>query len=77
MPGRVAETLLYLKNDIYHANPFTLHLTRQELAEMSNMTKESLVRIFQQFKESDIIRTQGNTIEIIDEDSLLSISKNG
>ncbi len=77
MPGRVAETLLYLKNEIYNANPFDLHLTRQELAEMSNMTKESLVRIFQQFKESDIIKTQGSTIEIIDEDSLLSISRNG
>lgn len=77
MPGRVAETLLYLKNDIYKTNPFDLHLTRQELAEMSNMTKESLVRIFQQFKESEIIKTQGSTIEIIDEDSLISISRNG
>ncbi len=77
MPGRVAETLLYLKNDIYQTNPFHLHLTRQELAEMSNMTKESLVRIFQQFKESKIIKTQGSTIEIIDEVSLYSISKNG
>lgn len=77
MPGRVAETLLYLKNEIYKSNPFELHLTRQELAEMSNMTKESLVRIFQQFKESEIIKTQGSTIEIIDEDSLLQISKNG
>ena len=77
MPGRVAETLLYLKNEVYRSNPFTLHLTRQELAEMSNMTKESLVRIFQQFKESNIIKTQGSRIEIIDENSLVSISKNG
>jgi len=77
MPGRVAETLLYLKNDIYNTNPYTVHLTRQELADMSNMTKESLVRIFQQFKESNIIKTQGSTIEILDENSLSSISENG
>jgi CRP/FNR family transcriptional regulator len=77
MPGRVAETLLYLKNEIYETNPFSTKLTRQELAEMSNMTKESLVRIFQQFKESKLIKTQGNTIEILDNDSLVSISKNG
>lgn len=77
MPGRVADTLLYLKNDIYKTNPFTLHLSRQELAEMSNMTKESLVRIFQQFKESNLIRTRGSLTEILDENSLQTISKNG
>jgi CRP-like cAMP-binding protein len=77
MPGRVADTLLYLKNDILKENPFKVPLTRQDLADMSNMTKESLVRILQQFKESKLIRTQSSTIEILDENSLLSISKNG
>jgi CRP/FNR family transcriptional regulator len=77
MPGRVAETLLYLKNEIYKKQKFTMDLSRQELAEMSNMTKESLVRILQQFKESNLIKTQGSEIEIIDEGSLNHISKNG
>jgi len=77
MPGRVAETLLYLKNEIYNNSKFTLDLSRQELADMSNMTKESLVRILQQFKESNIIKTQGSEIEILDEASLIHVSKNG
>ena len=77
MPGRVADTLLYLKNDIYKSKSFSTELTRQELAEMSNMTKESLVRILQQFKESKLIKTQGSVIEIIDENTLLNISRNG
>jgi CRP/FNR family transcriptional regulator len=77
MPGRVAETLLYLKNEIYRSDKFTVDLSRQELADMSNMTKESLVRILQQFKESNLIKTQGSEIEIIDEVSLNHISKNG
>ncbi|MCF6357221.1 MAG: Crp/Fnr family transcriptional regulator [Draconibacterium sp.] len=77
MPGRVADTLLYLKNDIYNDNIFTVPFSRQDLADMSNMTKESFVRILQQFKESNIVAVQGNTIEIIDEISLNSISKNG
>ncbi len=77
MPGRVAETLLYLKNDIYKESKFTVDLSRLELAEMSNMTKESLVRILQQFKESHIIKTQGSEIEIMDEYSLIQVSKNG
>lgn len=77
MPGRVAETLLYLKDEIYKKQQFTIDLSRQELADMSNMTKESLVRILQQFKESNIIKTQGSNIEILDEGSLIHISKNG
>jgi CRP/FNR family transcriptional regulator len=77
MPGRVAETLLYLKNDIYKQSRFTVDLSRQELAEMSNMTKESLVRILQQFKESKLIKTQGSKFEILDEGSLNHISING
>jgi CRP/FNR family transcriptional regulator len=77
MPGRVAETLLYLKDEIYRKSQFTIDLSRQELADMSNMTKESLVRILQQFKESNIIKTQGSNIEILDEGSLINISKNG
>jgi CRP-like cAMP-binding protein len=41
------------------------------------MTKESLVRILQQFKESNLIKTQGSEIEILDEAALNHISKNG
>lgn len=77
MPGRVADTLLNLKNDVFKTNPFTVQLTRQDLADMSNMTKESLVRILQQFKSSELIKTQGNSIEILDESGLQEISKNG
>ena len=77
MPGRVADTLLYLKNEIYKTNPFTIPLTRQDLADMSNMTKESLVRILQQFKSSELIKSQGNKFEIIDETALSTISRNG
>ncbi len=77
MPGRVADTLLYLKNEVFSSNPFTVPLTRQDLADMSNMTKESLVRILQQFKSSELIKTTGNTIEILNENGLQEISRNG
>lgn len=77
MPGRVADTLLYLKNEIFDDSQFTIPLTRQELAEMSNMTKESFVRILQEFKSSGFIKTKGNEFLILNESALLSISKNG
>ncbi len=77
MPGRVADTLLYLKNDIYNNKIFTVPFSRQDLADMSNMTKESFVRILQEFKTSDLIRTKANTFEIINESGLQSISEKG
>lgn len=77
MPGRVADTLLYLKNYVFRTNPFSVPLTRQDLADMSNMTKESLVRILQQFKTSGLIKIRGSSIEILNENGLQEISKNG
>jgi CRP-like cAMP-binding protein len=77
MPGRVADTLLYLKNQVFYSNPFNCPLNRQELSEMSAMTKESFVRILTEFKNSNLIRTDGRIVEILNEEALIEISKNG
>ncbi len=77
MPGRVADTLLYLKNEIYLANPYQFILTKQELADMSGMTKESFIRNLKDFEDSGIIKHSRNTVHIIKEEHLIEISKNG
>lgn len=77
MPGRVADTLLYLKNEIYLSNPFQFVLTKQELAEMSGMTKESFIRNLKEFEDSGIINHSRNSINVIKEEDLFEISKNG
>ncbi len=77
MPGRVADTLLYLKNQIYQRNPFTCNLNKQELAEMSGMTKESFIRSLKEMEVSGIVRQNRREIEILKEEDLLLISKNG
>ncbi|MDP3642834.1 MAG: Crp/Fnr family transcriptional regulator [Bacteroidota bacterium] len=77
MPGRVADLLLYLKNEIFQINPFNTHLSRQELADMCGMTMESFIRILKEFKSSEIITVDGPQIHIIDEEALARISKKG
>ncbi len=77
VPGRVADTLLYLKNEIYKTNPFDVHLSRSELAALSNMTIESLVRTIMDFNRDGIISVENKTFEIVKEDNLLRISRNG
>jgi len=75
--GRVADTLLYLYPGIYQANPAEISLSRQDLADMSGMTKESIIRVIKKFKEDGVISLDGNHLEIIDREKLEFISKNG
>lgn len=77
MPGRVADTLLFLKNEIYLSNPFQFILSKQELAEMSGMTKESFIRNLKDFEDSGIIKHSRNSIDILKEEDLIEISRNG
>jgi CRP-like cAMP-binding protein len=77
MPGRVADTLLYLKNNVFETNPYNFILSKQELADMSGMTKESFIRSLKEFEDSGLISHNRNTIEILKEDDLIEISRNG
>lgn len=77
MNGRLADTLLYLSNDIYCNNEFTTTLSRLDLANMSSMTKESVIRTLKNFKEDGIIDFKNDSFKILKKDILLDISKKG
>jgi CRP-like cAMP-binding protein len=44
---------------------------------MSGMSKESAIRILKDFKDEEIIRVEGNHIEILNEEQLYKISQTG
>jgi CRP/FNR family transcriptional regulator len=77
MPGRIADVLLYLKDKVYESNPFRTSLSRQDLADMSGMSKESAIRILREFKDENIIQVNGNDFEILDLEHLNKISHTG
>lgn len=77
MPGRVADTLLYLYKSIYKSNPYTLTITRQDLADMASITKEGTIRVLKEFKDAGHISLTGNELSILNEKALISISENG
>jgi CRP/FNR family transcriptional regulator, polysaccharide utilization system transcription regulator len=77
MPGRLAEALLYFANDIFKSDEFEMILSRQELGEMSNMAKESVVRILKEFEEAGVINSTHSEIKILDRDRLNMISEKG
>lgn len=76
MHGRIADALIYLSAIIYKNDVFTTTLSRQDLADMAALTKESSIRILKEFKDEKIIQFDGNNFTILDKDKLISISKN-
>ena len=77
MHGRIADALFYLSDKIYSANPFNMTISRQDLADISGMSKESAIRILKEFKEEGILSVDGNLFEILSIKQLKQISETG
>lgn len=75
---RVALTLLILddkfKDNTNPGNEIQIVLTRADVANMVGTAVATLVRILHDFKEENLIRTQGRTIVILDKHQLLEIA---
>jgi CRP/FNR family transcriptional regulator len=77
MHGRLAEGLIHLAFDIFEEQKFRCHLTRQELGELTGMTKESVVRLLKEFHDENIIKLENHYIEIVDRVKLEKIMVSG
>jgi len=77
MHGRVAECLLNLSEKIFNSNSFDMVLSRQELADMTGISLESVSRIMQEFKSDGLIDFKGKKLEILNPKMLNSISTTG
>jgi len=77
MHGRIADVIFYLAEKIYCQNPFVMTISRQDLADLSGMSKESAIRILKEFREEGILTLQGNTLEILNIKQLRQISETG
>jgi len=77
MNGRIADALFYLSNVIYGSNPFDMTISRQDLADLSGMSKESAIRILKEFKDEGILTVDGNTLHILNPQQMKKISETG
>jgi len=75
--GRLADTLLYLTDEIYEKKEFNMNMTRKELAELSSMSMENAVRILSEFKADKIISIKGKVLTILQYDILKKLSDIG
>jgi CRP-like cAMP-binding protein len=77
MPGRLADALLYLSDQVFHSDDYEMILSRQELGEMTNMAKECVVRILKELEVSGVIYSDSSKIKILDKEKLIQISLKG
>ena len=75
--GRLADTILCLSEKIFKQQKFELLLTRKELAELSGMTTENVIRMLKKFREDGLIEMDGKTVIIKNKKLLRKISDYG
>ena len=78
--GRLAEALLRLKNKYgteEDGKTLSICLSREDLANLSNMTTSNAIRTLSAFASEELISIDGKSIILLDEPKLLKISKNG
>jgi len=75
--GRLADIILCLSDRIFHNSEFELPLSRKELAELSGMSSETVIRMLKNFKEEGLIQMTGKNFKVLDYDRLKRISETG
>lgn len=78
--GRLAESLLFLLENYgleEDGATISIYLSREDLANLSNMTTSNAIRTLSAFVDEHIIALDGRKIKIIDKNQLQKISKIG
>ena len=78
--GRLAEALLRLKSSYGtedDGSTLAISISREDLANLSNMTTSNAIRTLSSFAADGLIATNVHKISILDEEELKKISQNG
>lgn len=75
--GRLADILLCLSERVFKEQEFELPLSRKELAELTGLQPETVIRLLKQFTTDGLIKIDGKRMSILDFNSLHEISEKG
>jgi CRP/FNR family transcriptional regulator, polysaccharide utilization system transcription regulator len=73
--GKLADSLLYLAENVFLTNTFSSKLSRNDLAEFSGMSMMSVVRTLQEFIKRGYLEEREGKINILDMEALEQISQ--
>jgi len=75
--GRMADMLLCLSSKVFKNDEFELPLSRKDLADLSGMSSETVIRMLKKFKDEGLIVMEGKNIKVLDYNRLKHISEKG
>lgn len=75
--GRVADILLCLAKRVYKKDNFNLAISRSDMADLTGLSSESVIRILKEFKDNGLISIVGKDFTILDTARLEKISQLG
>ena len=75
--GRMSDIMLCLSDRIFKSLEFELPLSRGDLADLTGMSTESVIRLMKEFKDDKLIAVSGKNIKILDEERMRKISMVG
>ena len=78
--GRLAESLIFMRDNYgleEDGATINVYLSREDLANLSNMTTSNAIRTLSMFVSEKVISMDGRRIKIIDEEKLRKISRLG
>jgi len=75
--GRLADILICLSEQIFKNPEFELPLSRKDLAELSGMSSETVIRMLKKFHDDGLIFLDGKNFKLLEFDRLKRISETG
>lgn len=75
--GRLADILLCISDRVFKQPEFVLPLNRKELAELTGLSSETVIRLLRRFVDEGIVNMEGKVFRILDYDRLKTISDKG
>ena len=73
----MADILLCLSQRVFKDDSFNLPLSRADLAELTGMSTESVIRVMKDFKDDNLISLEGKDFGLLDVERLMTISELG
>lgn len=77
MPARIADGLLYLQNEIFAGRNNEINISKQDLADLTGMSKDSAIRTLKELSDDGLIETDQLKIVLKDIFKLTRISDHG
>jgi CRP/FNR family transcriptional regulator len=75
--GRLADILLCLSDRVFNSDEFELPLNRKELAELTGLAQETVIRMLKQLVSENLITISGKNVKIGNRQLLKEISDKG